>query len=468
MTTAEILAALMRECPNGVSFESMAVRLLRQKVPFETGQIEDLKAEMFQLGNGLWYSREMISDADSLLAFHGQAMEWLKEYSCFSVEQLFKGFCGVLHHIATAEDCTAFLRRLGFTVAVWRYGGCFCYYPAPSLDDRLTAISEMIAGWLEEADGTLTFHGIEQVMPHLTVEALENIRVRFLPEVHAVEVGGVPCWCHTEAIPLPEDFSEKLTTVVDTLVELEERMSAANIEFALNLLYRIRFRKEYALPDNATFLNVCAKHYLGRNDVFPSTKKLHVRSKDCSVQGRRVRSANTRFHTLGVPVGAKLVFTKDSHINCTVLNDSNQVEYEGKPWAISALAMYLLGGITVNGFAYFTYENEILSDRRLRLEQDGKQEEIPPPPKVPEVESKIIGLEGRPLSPSTWRSFRADGTNPRVAVWVRRIKHGESEEQIARESGYAVSTVKVMISNFRLYLKVCRLNGIVPEGDSDV
>ncbi len=372
MTTAELLAALARECPNGVSFDPMAVRLLRQKVPFEDWQIEDLKAAMFQLGSGLWFSREMISDDESRLAFEEQATEWLMEHGCFSVERLFKDFCGVFRHIATPEDCAAFLRHLGFTVAVWGKGGYFCSQPPPSLDDSLAAISETIAGWLEEADGTLTFHEIEQAMPHLTAEALEGIRVHFLPEVHEAEVGGVPCWCSTEAIPLPEDFSEKLTTAVDTLVALEEKVSAAKLEFALNLFYRIRFREEYALPDNDTFMRVCAKHYQGGNDVFPNTKKPRVRANDLSVPGRRVRSPNTRFRNLGVPIGAKLVFTKDSHITCTVLDDSNQVEYDGKAWAISALAIHLLGVSSANGFCHFSYEGETLWDRRLRLERDGQ------------------------------------------------------------------------------------------------
>lgn len=472
MTIAELLAVLAREYPNGMSFDPMAMRLLRQKVPFEDWQIENLKAEMFQLGNGLWFFREMISDDESWLVFEGQAMEWLLEHGCFSIERLLKDFCGVFRHIATPEDCAAFLRHFGFTVAVWGKGCYFCSLPPPNLDDSLAAISVTIAGWLEDADGTLTFHEMEQAMPHLTAEALESIRVHLLPEVHETEVGGVPCWCSTEAIPLPEDFSEKLTTAVDTLVALEERMSAANLEFALNLLYRIRFRKEYALPDNDTFLRVCAKHYLGGNDVFPNSKKPRVRANDWSVSGRRVRSPNTRFRSLGVPIGAELGFTKDSHVTCTVLDDSNQVEYGGKAWAISALATHLLGGSAANGFACFSYEGEILWDRRLRLEREGEQDEYQveemPPTKVRVVESRIIGLEGRKLSPSTWRSFRADGTNPHVAVWARRVKNGESVEKIARETGYAVSTMKVMISNFQLYFKVCRLNGIVPEGDVDV
>jgi hypothetical protein len=174
-----------------------------------------------------------------------------------------------------------------------------------------------------------------------------------------------------------------------------------------------------------------------------------------------------------VPIGAELVFTKDSHITCTVLDDSNQVGYDGKAWSISALVTHLLGVSSANGFCYFSYEGEVLWDRRLRLERADTEDEdqtaeMSPLAEVQNAESKIIGLEGRPLSPSTWRGFRADGTNPRVAMWARRVENGESVEQIARESGYAVTTMKVMISNFHLYFKVCKLNGIVPEAAADV
>lgn len=472
MTTVELLAALAREYPNGVSFDPMAVRLLRQKALFEDQQIEDLKAAMFQLGNRLWFSPEMILDDESRSAFDGQATEWLMEYGCFSIERLFRDFCGVFCHIATLEDCATFLRHLGFTVAVWGKGGYFCTLPPPSLDNSLVAISETIAGRLDEEGGMLTFHEIEQSMPHLTAEALVSIRVHFLPEVHEAEVGGVPCWCSTEAIHLPEDFSEKLTTAVDTLVVLEEKISAANLEFALNFLYRIRLRKEYALLDNDTFMRVCAEHYLGGNDVFPKTKKLSAKANERSVPGRRVRSLNTRFRNLGVPIGAKLIFTKDSHISCTALDDSNQVGYGGKAWAISALATHLLGVSSANGFCYFSYDGEILWDRRLRLERKDEQdeyqaEEIPPYAEVQEPKDGMIGSEGRSLSPSTWRLFRSAGTNPRVLEWARRVENGESVENIASESGLTVSTVKEYIRRHR-YFVLCAKNGIVPEGGADV
>ncbi|AOY60471.1 hypothetical protein [Desulfococcus multivorans] len=367
MTTAELLAALALECPNGVSFDPMAVRLLRQKVPFEDWQIEDLKAAMFQLGNGLWLSHEMISDDECRLAFERQAEEWLSEYGCFSVERLFEGFYSVLRNITTPEVCAVFLRHLGFTVAAWGKKGHFCFLSPPNLYDNLAAISETIARWLEEADGTLTFNEIEQEMPYLTAEALGNIRMHFLPEVHEVEVGEVPCWRSTESITLPEDFSEKLTTVVDTLVALDEKVTLAKLEFALNLFYRTRLREEYAILDNDTFMRACAKYYQGGSDVFPNKTKSRARTG-----GKRVRSPNTRFHNLGVPVGAELLFTKNSHIFCVVLDASNKVEYAGKAWSISKLAIHLLGVSSANGFCYFSYEGETLWERRLRLERAGK------------------------------------------------------------------------------------------------
>ena len=210
MTTAELLTALARVCPNGVSFDPMAVRLLRPRVPFEDWQIRNLKAEMFQLGNGLWFSCEMISDDKSRLAFREQATAWLAERGCFSVERLFESFSGVLRHLATTENFAAFLRHLGFTVAVWEKCGLFCFQSPPSLDECLAAAAKTIAKRLEGADGMLALNEIEAAMPHLTAEALEGIRAQFLPEVHAAEIGGVPCWRSAESIPLPEDFAEKL------------------------------------------------------------------------------------------------------------------------------------------------------------------------------------------------------------------------------------------------------------------
>lgn len=472
MTTDDLLKALARECPNGVSFDPMAVRLLRQKVPFEDGQIDELKDAMFQLGDRLWFSREMISDDEPRLAFQEQATKWLMEYGCFSVEHLFESYCGVLRHIATPQYFAVFLRHLNFTVAAWGKGGFVCFRPPSNLGECLAATSKTIVELIKDADGILALSEIEEAMPHLTPEALAEIREVFLPEVHAAEVGGVPCWRSADAIHLPEDFAEKLTTAVDTLVALDENVSVAKLEFALNLFYCIRFREEYALQDNGTFKHVCAKYYQGANAVFLNANKPCENVGDLSVTGKRVRSPNTRFFNLGVPIGAELIFTRDSQITCTVRDDSNQVEYDGKLWAISALANHLLKESAANGFCHFNYKGETLWGRRLRLERKGQQDDYQaaemPLVEGQEAKGKIVGLGGKPLLPATWRAFRSAGTNPRVAEWAQRFENGDSAEKIALESGYSVSTVKVQLGDRRRYFKVCEINKIMPEGDVDV
>ncbi len=373
MTTTQLLAALARECPNGVSFDPMSLRLLRQKVTLEEDQIENLKTEMFQLGNSLWFSREMISDDDSLLALEVRAKEWLEEHGCFSVERLFEDFHGVLRHIHTPDACAVFLRHLGFTVSAWGKGGHFCFLLQSNLDDSLAEVAKAIMRQLENMHGTLTISEIKHAMPHLAAGALENIRIHFLPEVHRAEVGESPCWRSTESIPLPEDFSEKLAIIIDTLVELEKKVTPEKLEFALSLLYKIHFCKEYSLQDKVVFMRVCEQHYKGGNDAFSSSKKPREKAIDVSKNSKRVRSPNTSFCKLGVPIGAELIFTKDHYISCVVL-DNNKVEYEEKQWAISSLVMHLLGVSSANGYCYFSYEGETLWERRLRLESAGKQD----------------------------------------------------------------------------------------------
>jgi len=368
MALGNLLAVLAREYPNGVSFEPLAVRLLRKRVEIESWQIEGLKAKMFQLNNGLWFSREMISDNGTFSEFEGRALEWLKDHGCFSVVRLFEEFSGVLRHMDTPEACAALLQHLEFNVAVRGGGGWFCFLSPQSLDDCLTTVSKKITEWLEEAGGTLACNEIEQTVPYLSAEALENVRMRLLPHIHRAEVGEVACWHSTESIALPEDFSEKLTTAVDTLVGLDEKVTARNLEFALNILYRMHFRKEHFLLDNDVFMRICESHYLGGNDVFSDSKKRRMRATDLAGRSKRTRSPNTRFCSLGVPIGAELVCTKHSHISCIVFDDINKVEYNGKVWSISTLANHLLGGFSANGFCCFSYRGEVLWDMRSRLE----------------------------------------------------------------------------------------------------
>lgn len=74
------------------------------------------------------------------------------------------------------------------------------------------------------------------------------------------------------------------------------------------------------------------------------------------------------FADCGIPAGSIIHYVKDENITCEVIDD-RRVKYKGEVMYLSGLARLLLGGRSyhVCGPMYFTYEGEILSDLRHRL-----------------------------------------------------------------------------------------------------
>lgn len=87
----------------------------------------------------------------------------------------------------------------------------------------------------------------------------------------------------------------------------------------------------------------------------------------------------TTFSMLHIPIGSELNFTRNEAITCTVV-DSRKVEYEGEILSLSKLTITLLKrdynwkGNNVNGFQFWKYEDEILTDRkRAYLEKEAEE-----------------------------------------------------------------------------------------------
>ncbi len=77
-----------------------------------------------------------------------------------------------------------------------------------------------------------------------------------------------------------------------------------------------------------------------------------------------------KFSDCDIPIGEKIVFVKDRSIEAVVVDDRH-IEYNKETTSLSALAKRLMGfNRTPQGPIWFTYKGEILSDRRLRLEQE--------------------------------------------------------------------------------------------------
>lgn len=90
-------------------------------------------------------------------------------------------------------------------------------------------------------------------------------------------------------------------------------------------------------------------------------------------------SINTTFDMLQIAPQTELTFTRNDDLICKVLDD-RKVEYNGSIYSLSALTTKILQekynwkSKHVNGFHFWKYENEILADRRARLEHMNEED----------------------------------------------------------------------------------------------
>ena len=97
-----------------------------------------------------------------------------------------------------------------------------------------------------------------------------------------------------------------------------------------------------------------------------------IKDKEIIEKKKRQRS-NFNFSMVNIPIGAELFFTKGNDETVTVKSENNRVELDGEDVSISAAALKLLhkNGFTwksAQGSSFFTYDNELLEDRRKRIE----------------------------------------------------------------------------------------------------
>lgn len=87
------------------------------------------------------------------------------------------------------------------------------------------------------------------------------------------------------------------------------------------------------------------------------------------------RTSRTTFAKLGLPIGTELVFVPNPSIKCTIADNINQIEYNGKKYAISSAVKVIYADLGIirpereyNGFDWFTYQGMKLTIRRQKIE----------------------------------------------------------------------------------------------------
>jgi hypothetical protein len=92
------------------------------------------------------------------------------------------------------------------------------------------------------------------------------------------------------------------------------------------------------------------------------------------------RRSRLKFTNLGIHVGATLVFVKDPQITCEVVADG-KVNYGGEHLSPSAAALAAAKALgynwsAVSGSEYWMFNDETLSARRSRIEENGDGDQL--------------------------------------------------------------------------------------------
>lgn len=202
---------------------------------------------------------------------------------------------------------------------------------------------------------------------------------------------GIIYVIHNEAMPGYIKIGKTTTSVEQRILELSRSTSVplpfecdyackvadmSKVELALHDAFgdhRINPRREFFTISPERVIAILK--LLSLEDVTPS-RNVGVESKEDEVaieKARKKRSA-FNFRMVDIPAGAELKFIRDEKITCKVSSDQKHVEFRGEMISLSSAAQKALGyAWQVQGPAYWTYEDEILDERRIRMEEEGDE-----------------------------------------------------------------------------------------------
>lgn len=163
-------------------------------------------------------------------------------------------------------------------------------------------------------------------------------------------------------------------------IEIENAQQLEKLAHDVFSSHRARPNREFFLMEPETAVRYFRA--ISLND--PTARWVSVDQRMVDETGQTLREdkvvkpkqASFTFAAAGVPVGAVIEFVREPSFQATVSGE-NEVEFEGQRTKLSPLTRILFERIgqanasgAYQGPLYFSYEDEILSDRRRRLGEE--------------------------------------------------------------------------------------------------
>ncbi len=160
-------------------------------------------------------------------------------------------------------------------------------------------------------------------------------------------------------------------------VEVENAQQLERLAHDVFAHHRARSSREFFLmePETAVrYLKAVSLNDPGARWIAANQQMIDETGRQVSEsQVNRPRVSNFNFSSVEVPLGSTIEFVRNPGITATVVGDT-EVEFEGSRTKLSPLVRLLLERMgeanqsgAYAGPRYFTFEDEILADRRRRL-----------------------------------------------------------------------------------------------------
>lgn len=268
-------AFLIKNYPNGFTFEPMTIRLLEAKAnlgKWDDDIIDDLKNQIItRTMDNVYLFPEQIADSNTRIEVVNTAEKWIKDFGCFSLNALRERFQFRIKNLPD-DDIFGFERFLELLHEYDAYRTAW-HPPLPPGKTRLTRavgankeiVMKKLASCIEELIDELhvpTEGQLLEKIPALDSTLLSTITKERLPFVMKTEYDGCT-WYSKKETSIPVDLSEKIASCIQQIEAVDMLVTEDTLLILLSLVYQTNFMKSYHIPDNRSFRTLIEQHYDG-------------------------------------------------------------------------------------------------------------------------------------------------------------------------------------------------------------
>lgn len=266
----EILDVLSAEYTNGFRFDSTALRLLSNKSGIELDDALQvvLRRQMFSRGDDIYFLLDSIADEITRNDIINIADQFLDEYGCFEISELYTLYEYRLNHniICNTVDFERFYEFINTRnircVAAPYIGNRVARFSNGNVWNTFNEIAaKIVAVTHDEYGGTISEDDLHSRFCAFSVDLLTKIIKNAAGELVRTEINGIIIYQTLDALGLTDNFSDILHSTLERLDDLGIAPSVEALHTALSLKIGVNFNIEYNIPDKSTYQRLITANY---------------------------------------------------------------------------------------------------------------------------------------------------------------------------------------------------------------